>query len=73
MVQDNEGKRVKLQEESSVLSTALVKSKSCINKSSDKVQYRDKTDLDVGSPLLSSHLQSVQQEFNKWISLHISE
>ncbi|BAM39562.1 transcription factor TFIIE [Theileria orientalis strain Shintoku] len=70
MTKDNEGKRMKLEELTSVICTSLIKSKSCLNKSSDKVNYTDKTELKQSSALLSDHLVSVQQEFNKWISLH---
>lgn len=64
---------MKLEELTSVICTSLIKSKSCLNKSSDKVNYTDKTELKQSSALLSDHLVSVQQEFNKWISLHVKE
>ncbi|UVC54179.1 transcription factor TFIIE [Theileria orientalis] len=58
MTKDNEGKRVKLQELSSVICTSLIKSKSCLNKSSDNVNYPDKTEIEQSSSLLSDHLVS---------------
>eukprot|EP00375_Theileria_parva_P003906 XP_766592.1 hypothetical protein [Theileria parva strain Muguga] len=68
MVQDNGGKRIKLQEELAVLSTSLIKSKIRINKPSNEIQPSHKKDLDVSSTLLSDHLLKVQQEVNTWIS-----
>lgn len=73
MVQDNGGKRIKLQEELAVLSTSLIKSKIRINKPSNEIQPSHKKDLDVSSTLLSDHLLKVQQEVNTWISLHIND